>query len=271
MDSYATNTLQESPTNLKKGFLTPTIAYILFGIIFFKGLVFMYFRRHSSSSDPQFDDHYKKNPIYLRKKSCAYILFDIIFFMGLVFMYFRRHCSSLDYESGDIHRQPASKSPTVVAETAGECTNMFRGEMTGEPSDCPVCRYSERSEEVELVTWVWYLNRSEGTPPRWILSLATSTGNRCRILRRRLKSALICFVEVGEGETVKIIVYCNHIFHANCIEKWLEYQVTTPCAGPVCRSRVPWNRYLCRSKGTPPRWILNLATSTGNRCRSLRW
>jgi len=46
-------------------------------------------------------------------------------------MYFRRHCSLLDPESDDIHRQPASKSATVVAKMARECTNMFRGGERG--------------------------------------------------------------------------------------------------------------------------------------------
>jgi len=61
------------------------------------------------------------------------------------------------------------------------------------------------------------------------MSLATYTGNRRRSLRRwwqrRLGSALICLEEVGEGETVKMIAYC--------IEKWLENQVTGPCAGTL--------------------------------------
>ena len=50
-------------------------------------------------------------------------------------MYFRRHSSSLDPESGNIHGQPTLKSPTMVAETAGECTNMFVGSGRGRDSE----------------------------------------------------------------------------------------------------------------------------------------
>jgi len=32
----------------------------------------------------------------------------------------------------------------------------------------------------------------------------------------------------GRGETVKMIAYCNHMLHADCIEKWLENQVISP-------------------------------------------
>ncbi|KAG2397509.1 RING-H2 finger protein [Vigna angularis] len=41
----------------------------------------------------------------------------------------------------------------------------------------------------------------------------------------------ICLEEVGEGEAVKMIAYCKHVFHADCIDRWLEKQVTCP----VCR------------------------------------
>jgi len=41
----------------------------------------------------------------------------------------------------------------------------------------------------------------------------------------------ICLEEVGEGEAVKMIAYCKHVFHADCIDRWLEKHVTCP----VCR------------------------------------
>ncbi|ESW04344.1 hypothetical protein PHAVU_011G087300 [Phaseolus vulgaris] len=34
----------------------------------------------------------------------------------------------------------------------------------------------------------------------------------------------ICVEEVGEGEEVKMIVYSRHVFHADCINRWLEKQ-----------------------------------------------
>ncbi|CAJ1979215.1 unnamed protein product [Sphenostylis stenocarpa] len=41
----------------------------------------------------------------------------------------------------------------------------------------------------------------------------------------------ICLEEVGEGEVVKMIAYCRHVFHGECIDTWLEKHVTCP----VCR------------------------------------
>ncbi|ESW04845.1 hypothetical protein PHAVU_011G129900 [Phaseolus vulgaris] len=45
----------------------------------------------------------------------------------------------------------------------------------------------------------------------------------------------ICLEEVGEGEPVKKIAYCKHIFHAECIDKWLETKVTCPYADTTRR------------------------------------
>ncbi|ESW05342.1 hypothetical protein PHAVU_011G171800 [Phaseolus vulgaris] len=36
----------------------------------------------------------------------------------------------------------------------------------------------------------------------------------------------ICLEGVVEGEEVKMTVQCKHIFHANCIDTWLENHVT---------------------------------------------
>ncbi|ESW05330.1 hypothetical protein PHAVU_011G171100 [Phaseolus vulgaris] len=41
----------------------------------------------------------------------------------------------------------------------------------------------------------------------------------------------ICLEGVAEGEDVKMTAHCRHIFHANCIDTWLENHVTCP----VCR------------------------------------
>ncbi|ESW04677.1 hypothetical protein PHAVU_011G115800, partial [Phaseolus vulgaris] len=38
----------------------------------------------------------------------------------------------------------------------------------------------------------------------------------------------ICLKEVGEGEPVKMIAYCKHLFHAESIDKWLETKVMCP-------------------------------------------
>ncbi|KAH6836717.1 hypothetical protein C2S53_007374 [Perilla frutescens var. hirtella] len=42
----------------------------------------------------------------------------------------------------------------------------------------------------------------------------------------------ICLSEFEEGETVKLIPYCGHVFHSNCVDTWLALHVTCP----LCRS-----------------------------------
>ena len=41
----------------------------------------------------------------------------------------------------------------------------------------------------------------------------------------------ICLEELREGDAVKMIPYCKHVFHPHCIDTWLDKQVTCP----VCR------------------------------------
>lgn len=42
----------------------------------------------------------------------------------------------------------------------------------------------------------------------------------------------ICLSEFHEGESVKLIPYCGHVFHPLCIDTWLASHVTCP----LCRS-----------------------------------
>nr|KYP32435.1 RING-H2 finger protein ATL3B [Cajanus cajan] len=41
----------------------------------------------------------------------------------------------------------------------------------------------------------------------------------------------ICLEEFGDGEAVKVIPQCGHVFHPQCIDTWLEAHVSCP----VCR------------------------------------
>lgn len=43
---------------------------------------------------------------------------------------------------------------------------------------------------------------------------------------------VICLSEFEERETVKMIPYCRHVFHPECIDTWLESHVSCP----LCRS-----------------------------------
>jgi hypothetical protein len=58
----------------------------------------------------------------------------------------------------------------------------------------------------------------------------------------------ICLEEVIESENNRKVLHCNHIFHANCINRWL----TTRNQCPVCRRRVP-SRPRGRMIPPPPR------------------
>ncbi|XP_068487093.1 receptor homology region, transmembrane domain- and RING domain-containing protein 1-like [Phaseolus vulgaris] len=183
-----------SPTNLNKGFLAPAIAYILFAI------------------------------------------FGIIFFMGLIFMYFPRHSSSLDPEFDDIHGKPSSRSPTVVAETAGECTicleEVGEGEMVKMIAYCNHIFHADCIERW-LENQVTAMHSSSLDPESDDIHEQPSSRSPTVVteVAETAGECTICFEEVGEGETMKMIAYCNHIFHTDCIERWLENQVIAPSAG----------------------------------------
>ncbi|KAK7257662.1 hypothetical protein RIF29_31802 [Crotalaria pallida] len=49
--------------------------------------------------------------------------------------------------------------------------------------------------------------------------------------KRKVDDCAICLEEFREGEKVKMIVYCNHVFHPHCIDTWLAKHVTCP----ICR------------------------------------
>ncbi|KAJ1397771.1 Zinc finger, RING-type [Sesbania bispinosa] len=42
---------------------------------------------------------------------------------------------------------------------------------------------------------------------------------------------VICLEEFREGDMVKVIPYCTHVFHPECIDTWLAAHVTCP----ICR------------------------------------
>lgn len=58
----------------------------------------------------------------------------------------------------------------------------------------------------------------------------------------------ICLEEVIDNDNNKKVLHCNHVFHKNCIDRWLITR--TQC--PVCRRRVPF-RPTGRATSQPPR------------------
>ncbi|CAH8284683.1 unnamed protein product [Eruca vesicaria subsp. sativa] len=47
-----------------------------------------------------------------------------------------------------------------------------------------------------------------------------------------IEDCVICLSEFEEGETVKVIPHCGHVFHVDCVDTWLSSHVTCP----FCRS-----------------------------------
>ncbi|KAI4385460.1 hypothetical protein MLD38_003482 [Melastoma candidum] len=48
----------------------------------------------------------------------------------------------------------------------------------------------------------------------------------------RQSDCVVCLTEFEEGETVKVIPLCRHVFHPECVDTWLSSHVSCP----VCRS-----------------------------------
>lgn len=41
----------------------------------------------------------------------------------------------------------------------------------------------------------------------------------------------ICLSEFVEGDGIRVLPACNHVFHVKCVEKWLALR----CSCPTCR------------------------------------
>ncbi|CAE6016882.1 unnamed protein product [Arabidopsis arenosa] len=50
--------------------------------------------------------------------------------------------------------------------------------------------------------------------------------------KQRNEDCVICLSDFEEGETVKVIPHCGHVFHVDCVDTWLSSYVTCP----LCRS-----------------------------------
>ncbi|XP_010473193.1 PREDICTED: RING-H2 finger protein ATL57 [Camelina sativa] len=53
-----------------------------------------------------------------------------------------------------------------------------------------------------------------------------------KVSKQRIQDCVICLSEFEQGETVKVIPHCGHLFHVECIDTWLSTHVTCP----FCRS-----------------------------------
>ncbi|ESW04345.1 hypothetical protein PHAVU_011G087400 [Phaseolus vulgaris] len=140
------------------------------------------------------------------------ILFAAFFFIGFVFLYFQKHSSSWDSESRTIRERVssnsmASKSLAVVAETAS-VAYVFVILFTAFFFIGFVFLYFQKHFS------------SLDFEPGAIRDGGSGDNNQ--------GECTICLEEVGKGEVMKMIVYCRHVFHADCINRLLEKQVTCP-------------------------------------------
>lgn len=52
------------------------------------------------------------------------------------------------------------------------------------------------------------------------------------MMQYRQSDCAVCLSDFEEGETVKVIPLCRHVFHPECVDTWLSSHVSCP----VCRS-----------------------------------
>ncbi|KAJ1389566.1 Zinc finger, RING-type [Sesbania bispinosa] len=75
-----------------------------------------------------------------------------------------------------------------------------------------------------------------GMPQNFILKLPFQQFNSNKMMKLHNKSCCsICFQDFEEGELVRILPKCCHLFHLECIDKWLVQQGSCP----MCRTYVP--------------------------------
>ncbi|KAK7320380.1 hypothetical protein VNO77_29799 [Canavalia gladiata] len=75
-----------------------------------------------------------------------------------------------------------------------------------------------------------------GMPQNIILKLPFQQFNSTKMLKLyNITCCSICFQDFEEGELVRILPKCGHLFHLKCIDKWLVQQGSCP----TCRNYVP--------------------------------
>ncbi|XP_030518796.1 RING-H2 finger protein ATL40-like [Rhodamnia argentea] len=96
--------------------------------------------------------------------------------------------------------------------------------------------------------------QSGGEPPKTGLDLTVISSLPFFIFKRShcrddaLVECVVCLSMLEDGETARELPNCKHIFHAECIDKWLRSQSTCP----VCRTEArPWMK---AEHHEPPAW-----------------
>ncbi|CAI9104946.1 OLC1v1003746C1 [Oldenlandia corymbosa var. corymbosa] len=121
------------------------------------------------------------------------VLLTALFFMGFFSIYIRRFAEE---DSADLRRRRHPSQPGTTTSTG-----LRNGQKVG----------GVDSSTIKALPLVSY----RGNPKQLITTDCT-----------------ICLSEFEEGETVKMIPHCRHVFHAPCLDTWLSSHVSCPlCRG----------------------------------------
>ncbi|TKY57293.1 NEP1-interacting protein 1 [Spatholobus suberectus] len=88
----------------------------------------------------------------------------------------------------------------------------------------------------EEVSDIYDTRGVRGIPQNVIMKLPFQPFNSSKMLKLyNMSCCSICFQDFEDGELVRILPKCGHLFHLECIDKWLVNQGSCP----MCRTCVP--------------------------------
>ncbi|BAT80723.1 NEP1-interacting protein [Vigna angularis] len=86
------------------------------------------------------------------------------------------------------------------------------------------------------VSDIYDIRGARGVPQNVIMKLQFQPFNSGKMSKLyNMSCCSICFQEFEDGELVRILPKCGHLFHLECIDKWLVQQGSCP----MCRTYVP--------------------------------
>ncbi|KAG6504760.1 hypothetical protein ZIOFF_037107 [Zingiber officinale] len=80
------------------------------------------------------------------------------------------------------------------------------------------------------------LSRPQGLSPEMIETFPTMLYSQVKWLKagNGALECAVCLCEFEDDEALRLLPHCNHVFHLDCIDAWLEAHVTCP----VCRANL---------------------------------
>ncbi|OIW04230.1 hypothetical protein TanjilG_00790 [Lupinus angustifolius] len=108
-----------------------------------------------------------------------------------------------------------------------------------------ICPAAARAYELHIntaetsyreVSDIYDISGVKGMPQSSILKLPFQQFKSCKMMKLNNKlSCSICLQDYEDGELVRKLPKCGHLFHLECIDKWLIQQGSCP----MCRTYVP--------------------------------